>query len=89
MYRESDGYVYLRNSNTQGIADIRSFFGNPGDIPIVGDFDADGCDTSIYRHLQALGGQGLHHQRARRQRGRPRRRRFRLLLRQPAIERCC
>jgi hypothetical protein len=50
MYRQSDGYVYLRNSNTQGIGDIRFFFGNPGDVPIVGDFDSDGCDTvGIYR----------------------------------------
>jgi hypothetical protein len=50
LYRQSDGFVYLRNSNTQGVADIRFFFGNPGDIPLAGDFDADGCDTvSIYR----------------------------------------
>jgi len=50
MYRQSDGYVYLRNSNTQGVANIRFFFGNPGDVPIAGDFDDDGCDTvSIYR----------------------------------------
>jgi lysophospholipase L1-like esterase len=50
MYRRSDGFVYLRNSNTQGVADIRFFFGNPGDIPIVGDFNGNGCDTvSIYR----------------------------------------
>jgi len=50
MYRQTDGFVYLRNSNTVGIADIRFFFGNPGDVPIVGDFNADGCDTvSIYR----------------------------------------
>ncbi|MGI9585315.1 MAG: PQQ-dependent sugar dehydrogenase [Acidimicrobiia bacterium] len=50
LYRQSDGYVYLRNSNTQGVADIAFFFGNPGDIPIAGDFDGDGCDTvSIYR----------------------------------------
>lgn len=50
LYRQSDGFVYLRNSNTQGIADIRFFFGNPGDIPLSGDFDGDGCDTvSIYR----------------------------------------
>jgi hypothetical protein len=50
LYRQSDGYVYLRNSNTQGIADLSFFFGNPGDIPIAGDFDGDGCDTvSIYR----------------------------------------
>ena len=26
------------------------FFGNPGDIPMAGDFNNDGCDTvSIYR----------------------------------------
>ncbi len=30
LYRQSDGYVYLRNSNTQGPADISFFFGNPG-----------------------------------------------------------
>ena len=33
MYRQSDGYVYLRNSNSQGVADRRFFFGNPGDVP--------------------------------------------------------
>jgi hypothetical protein len=50
LYRQSDGYVYLRNSNTQGNADIRFFFGNPGDIPLAGDFNGNGCDTvSIYR----------------------------------------
>ena len=50
LYRQSDGFVYLRNSNSQGIADIRFFFGNPGDIPLAGDFDGDGCDTvGIYR----------------------------------------
>ncbi|RPI24411.1 MAG: hypothetical protein EHM57_02760, partial [Actinobacteria bacterium] len=50
LYRQSDGFVYLRNSNTQGVADIRFFFGNPGDVPIPGDFDGDGCDTvSLYR----------------------------------------
>jgi Right handed beta helix region len=50
LYRQSDGFVYLRNSNSQGVADIRFFFGNPGDIPLAGDFDGDGRDTvSIYR----------------------------------------
>jgi 5'-nucleotidase/UDP-sugar diphosphatase len=50
LYRQSDGYVYLRNSNTQGIADIKFFFGDPGDVPIAGDFNEDGFDTvSIYR----------------------------------------
>lgn len=50
LYRRSDGFAYLRNSNTQGVADVRFFFGNPSDIPIPGDFDGDGCDTlSLYR----------------------------------------
>jgi hypothetical protein len=50
LYRRSDGYVYLRNSNTQGIADVSFYFGNPGDLPLAGDFDGDGCDTvSLFR----------------------------------------
>jgi hypothetical protein len=54
LYRRSDGYVYLRNSNTQGIADISFFFGNPGDLPVAGDFNGNGCDTvSIYRPSEA------------------------------------
>jgi hypothetical protein len=55
LYRQSDGFVYLRNSNTQGIADIRFFYGNPADVPIAGDFDGDGCDSlSIYRPSEQL-----------------------------------
>ncbi|MEA3501658.1 MAG: Ig-like domain-containing protein, partial [Actinomycetota bacterium] len=54
LYRQSDGYVYLRNSNTQGEADITFFFGNPGDVPVAGTFDSCGCDTvSIYRPSEA------------------------------------
>ncbi len=50
LYRQSDGFVYLRNSNSVGVADREFFFGNPGDVPVAGDFDGDGCDTvSIYR----------------------------------------
>jgi hypothetical protein len=69
LYRQSDGYVYLRNSNTQGNADIRFFFGDQGDVPLAGDFNGDGCDTvGLYRPsegrffvINALGsnGQGL------------------------------
>jgi hypothetical protein len=62
LYRQSDGFVYLRNSNTQGVADITFFFGNPGDVPIAGDFNGNGCDTvSIYRPSEP---DLLHHQQA-------------------------
>ncbi|HWL50681.1 MAG TPA: PQQ-dependent sugar dehydrogenase [Acidimicrobiia bacterium] len=54
LYRRSDGFAYLRNSNTTGVADITFVFGNPDDLPIAGDFDGDGCDTvSIYRPSEA------------------------------------
>jgi parallel beta-helix repeat protein len=54
MYRRSQGFMYLRNSNTQGVADLKFYFGNPGDIPLAGDFNGDGCDTlSIYRPSRA------------------------------------
>jgi hypothetical protein len=54
LFRTSEAFAYLRNSNSQGIADIRFFFGNPSDIPLAGDFNGDGCDTlSIYRPSEA------------------------------------
>ncbi len=67
LYRQTDGFVYLRNSNTQGNADLKFFFGDPGDVPLSGDFDGDGCDTvSVYRPSNApfyiineLGQEGL------------------------------
>jgi GH18 family chitinase len=50
LFRRGDGYAYLRNSNSQGGADVRFFLGNPSDIPLAGDFNGDGCDTlSLYR----------------------------------------
>jgi len=53
LYRQGDGYVYLRDSNSQGNADLKFFFGNPGDVPLAGDWNGDGCDTvSIYRPSQ-------------------------------------
>jgi subtilisin family serine protease len=54
LYRQSDGFVYLRSSNSQGVADREFFFGDPGDVPLVGDFNGDGRDTvSIWRASEA------------------------------------
>ncbi len=54
LYRRSDGFVYIRYSNTQGVADLEFFFGNPGAVPLAGDFDGDGRDSvSIWRPSEA------------------------------------
>ncbi|MCB1247354.1 MAG: M23 family metallopeptidase, partial [Acidimicrobiia bacterium] len=54
LYRQSDGFVYIRDSNTEGTADREFFFGDPGDVPLVGDFDGDGRDSvSIWRASEA------------------------------------
>ncbi|MDH3398982.1 MAG: hypothetical protein OEM81_14305, partial [Acidimicrobiia bacterium] len=45
MYRPTSGFVYLRNSNDFGVADLDFFFGIPGDLPLVGDWNGNGCDT--------------------------------------------
>ncbi len=51
MYRQADGFVYLRNSNSTGFADVQFHFGIKGDIPIAGDWDGDGCDTvGVFRN---------------------------------------
>jgi hypothetical protein len=50
LYRQSDGFFYARNSNTQGIADAECFAGDPADVPVVGDWDGDGDDNlGLYR----------------------------------------
>jgi hypothetical protein len=50
LYRPSEGFVYLRNSNTLGFADVDFFFGIPTDVPLCGDWDGDGTDTvGVYR----------------------------------------
>ncbi len=41
---------FLRDSNTTGNADIIAALGNPGDVPIVGDWTGQGKDTiGVYR----------------------------------------
>jgi CSLREA domain-containing protein len=50
LYRQSDGFFYARNSNSQGVADNSCFAGDPSDIPLSGDWDGDGDDNlGIYR----------------------------------------
>jgi hypothetical protein len=50
-FRPSNGFVYLRNSNTAGFADREFFYGQAGDRPVVGDWDGNGTDTiGIYRN---------------------------------------
>ena len=50
LYRETSGYLYLRNSNGFGFADVSAYYGIPGDKPVCGDWDGDGADTiGVYR----------------------------------------
>lgn len=54
LYRESAGFLFLRNSNDQGNAHVDIYYGIPGDLPIAGDWDGDGDDTiGVYRPSEA------------------------------------
>ncbi|MFV1963494.1 MAG: SpoIID/LytB domain-containing protein, partial [Acidimicrobiia bacterium] len=54
LYRESTGFLFLRNTNDQGNANVQIYYGNPGDLPVAGDWNGDGTDTiGIYRPSQA------------------------------------
>ncbi len=55
LYRSSTGYLYLRNANDFGLADIAIFYGIPEDIPLCGDWDGDGIETiAIYRPSESM-----------------------------------
>ncbi len=50
VFRPTGNYFYLRNSNTTGFPDITVQFGAALDLPIVGDWNADGSWTiGVYR----------------------------------------
>lgn len=51
LFRPSTGMFYLKNSHSEGPADIEFAFGAVGDIPIAGDWtDQDGIDSvAVYR----------------------------------------
>ena len=53
LYRRQSGFLYLRQTNTQGVADLEIFFGIPEDMPVCGDWNGDGVDTvGVYRPSQ-------------------------------------
>lgn len=50
LYDSSRNDFHLRNANTTGGADLVVPFGEPGDLPVVGDWDADGVtDLGVFR----------------------------------------
>ncbi len=51
VFRSTNGYIYLRNSNTTGVADINFVYGMVGDKPVAGDWNGNGVDTiGVYRN---------------------------------------
>lgn len=51
VFRPSNGYIFLKNQNSSGYADIGLNFGIPGDKPVAGDWDNNGTDTiGVYRN---------------------------------------
>jgi hypothetical protein len=55
LHRESTGFVYFRNTHTQGNANAQFFFGDPGDRLVAGDWGViDGTDTpAVFRPTDA------------------------------------
>src|SRR6185436_9135524 len=50
VYRPSNGIIYLKNTNSSGIANIAINYGLAGDKPVIGDWNHDGIDTiGVYR----------------------------------------
>ncbi|MBT8247197.1 MAG: S8 family serine peptidase [Acidimicrobiia bacterium] len=50
LYRRTDGFMYLRDTNDFGVADVEFYYGIPEDLPVCGDWDGDGVDTvGIFR----------------------------------------
>jgi hypothetical protein len=50
VFRPSTNQFLFRNSNTAGAPDITTTFGQPGDQPIVGDWNGDGTDdVGVFR----------------------------------------
>ena len=55
VFRPSTSQFLLRNSNTAGAPDITIAFGQPGDLPVSGDWNGDGkTDVGVFRNGQFL-----------------------------------
>lgn len=51
VFRPSNGYLFLKNQNSTGYAEIGLNYGIPGDYPVVGDWNGDGKATiGVYRN---------------------------------------
>jgi hypothetical protein len=51
VFRPTTGKIFLKYSNTSGIADTDLTYGDPGDYPLAGDWNGDNIDTvGIYRN---------------------------------------
>jgi len=50
LHRESSGFMYFRNTNTQGVAHHAFYFGNPGDRLVAGNWLGNGQDyAAVFR----------------------------------------
>ena len=50
LHRESTGFLYFRNTNTQGVAHHAFYFGNPGDRLVAGNWLGNGQDyAAVFR----------------------------------------
>ncbi|GAB4555888.1 MAG: hypothetical protein OHK0023_27650 [Anaerolineae bacterium] len=51
LWRPSNGLWAFRLTNTSGVADRATFHGQPGDLPVTGDWDGDGVETvGVFRN---------------------------------------
>jgi hypothetical protein len=51
VFRPSNGFIFLKNQNTTGFADVQFFYGTAGDVPVTGDWKGTGVRSiAIYRN---------------------------------------
>ncbi len=51
VFRPSNGFIFLKNQNSTGFADMQFFYGTAGDVPVTGDWLGKGVRSiGIYRN---------------------------------------